>query len=142
MAAAAASSWVAGTCPAPWSEPGSRRPTRPRPPLRLVVAGPVVAAPHRRAHLTRRGRLVAGAATLAAAVGITLASGPPAPGASATGTVTVTVRSGQTLSEIAAAELPELPVRAGVTELQLLNGLSSSQVQAGQTLRVPRRTGR
>jgi LysM repeat protein len=49
------------------------------------------------------------------------------------------VRSGQTLSEIAARELPDLAVSDGVVELQLANALSTSQVRAGQTLLIPAR---
>ena len=50
---------------------------------------------------------------------------------------TVTVQAGQTLSAIAAHELPEMPVREGVARLQLANGLSSSEVHAGQVLQIP-----
>ncbi|HET7476022.1 MAG TPA: LysM peptidoglycan-binding domain-containing protein [Dermatophilaceae bacterium] len=49
-----------------------------------------------------------------------------------------TVRAGQTLSEVAALELPSLPLRQAITELQLVNSLNSSQVHAGQTLLIPR----
>ena len=50
---------------------------------------------------------------------------------------TVTVEAGQTLSSIAARELPDMPVREGVARLQLANGLSSSDVHAGQVLQIP-----
>ena len=50
----------------------------------------------------------------------------------------VTVKPGQTLSEIAAAELPEMSLNDGVVRLQVANNLASSQVTAGQHLVVPR----
>jgi hypothetical protein len=49
----------------------------------------------------------------------------------------VTVRAGQTLSGIAAEHLPQLPIRDAVVELQIFNGLSSSNIHVGQTLRIP-----
>jgi LysM repeat protein len=47
------------------------------------------------------------------------------------------VQSGQTLSEIAATQLPDLPVAEAVAQIQLANDLASDQVHAGQTLRIP-----
>ena len=44
---------------------------------------------------------------------------------------------GQTLSEVAAEQLPDLPLAEGVARLQLANHLSSTQVHAGQTLLIP-----
>jgi LysM repeat protein len=86
--------------------------------------------------LTRLGRLVVTLliATAVAVLGVGLAgqlataSSAPRP---------VTVQSGDTLSEIAARELPGLSIADAVIEIQLANGLSSSQVDAGQTLLVP-----
>jgi LysM repeat protein len=49
----------------------------------------------------------------------------------------ITVRAGQTLSGIAAEHLPALSIPDAVVELQLLNGLSSSNIHVGQTLRIP-----
>jgi hypothetical protein len=49
----------------------------------------------------------------------------------------VTVEGGQTMSAIAARELPDLPVPEGVARIQLANRLSSSDVHAGQVLRIP-----
>ena len=49
----------------------------------------------------------------------------------------LTVESGQTLSQIAARELPGVSVREGVVSLQLANALSTDQVHAGQQLLVP-----
>ncbi len=48
-----------------------------------------------------------------------------------------TVRPGQTLSEIAARELPAMTVREGVARILLANNLSSSEIHAGQTLAIP-----
>jgi LysM repeat protein len=50
---------------------------------------------------------------------------------------TVTVSAGQTLSEIAAATLPELAIADAIVEIQVANSLSTDQVHAGQTLRIP-----
>jgi LysM repeat protein len=49
----------------------------------------------------------------------------------------ITVRAGQTLSGIAAEHLPGLPIRDAVVELQVFNGLSSSNIHVGQTLLIP-----
>jgi hypothetical protein len=86
--------------------------------------------------LTRFGRLVVGLliAAAVAVLGVGLA-GQLASASSAPRPVTVV--SGDTLSEIAARELPGLPIADAVIEIQLANGLSSSQVHAGQTLLVP-----
>lgn len=87
--------------------------------------------------LTRRGRvlLVAVAALMVlAAFSITRAvaseSAVPLP--------TVTVTQGQTLSEVAAAQLPTVPLSEAIYQIQRANGLGSSQVSAGQTLSIPR----
>ena len=110
-----------------------------RPRLQLVPTGPDVdAAPHS-VRLSRRGRLVRTGAVvvIAVALGWTLVSTVTA------GAVppmhTVTVQSGQTLSSIAARELPGLPVREGVAQIQLANGLSSSDIHVGQILQIPAR---
>ncbi len=105
--------------------------------LRLVPTGPDVAAPRRHSRITRRGRL---AVTLLVTVAVvvlatSLTSAVAAP--TGVGQPAVTVRSGQTLSEIAAAQLPQLPVRQGVVQLQLANDLTSLHVHAGQVLVIP-----
>jgi predicted Zn-dependent protease len=48
-----------------------------------------------------------------------------------------TVSAGLTLSEIAATQLPSLPIQDGMARIQLANGLSTSQVHAGQLLQIP-----
>lgn len=49
----------------------------------------------------------------------------------------ITVEAGETLSQIATRELPGVPLADGLVELQLLNELPTSQLHAGQTLRIP-----
>ncbi len=50
---------------------------------------------------------------------------------------TVTVQPGQTLSEVAATELPQLSIAEGVAQIQLANAMNTSQVRAGQRLAIP-----
>lgn len=101
---------------------------------REAVAAARAAAPAMR--LTRFGRLVR--TVLVAGVISVLGVGLAGQLASASGDArTVTVRSGQTLSGIAARELPELSVTDGVVELQVANGLSTSQIHTGQQLVIP-----
>lgn len=86
--------------------------------------------------LTSFGRLVV--SVLAAIVLALLLSTYAGSLASASGDAEeITVQAGQTLSEIAAKHLPDLSIRDAVVELQILNGLSTSHIHAGQTLRVP-----
>ena len=121
--------------PAPVRVPA--RPARPR--LRLVPTGDAV--PTRTAgpvRLTRAGRL---AITLTVAAAL-LALAFVAFGGGASGAATVidhatTVAEGQTLSQIAATELPTLPVGEAVAQIQLANNLASAHVHAGQVLVIP-----
>ena len=109
-----------------------------RPQLRLVLPCERAVAPVRVAlRINRRGRLVITLTVLAAAttLGLVLstsvmASGPQIDHAT-------TVSAGQTLSEVAAAQLPGLPINEGVARIQLANGLNTSQVHAGQSLLIP-----
>jgi hypothetical protein len=136
----AAAAWDPAPLPSglPTGRPGGRPGGRPegRPHLVLVPTGPeVVAAP--RLRLTRAGRLAltvtALVATLALAV-LLLAGGAPAAPVVDHAT---TVRQGQTLSEVAAEQLPQLPVAEAVARIQVANSLSSTQVHAGQSLLIP-----
>ena len=112
--------------------PASRPTPASRP--RLVLVPQPAAEPTYR--LTRRGRLVV-ALLVALAVSL-LALAFAGQLASAAGPArSVTVESGQTLSEIAARELPQLPITDGIVELQQANNLSTSHVHAGQTLLIP-----
>ncbi|MCA1781819.1 MAG: LysM peptidoglycan-binding domain-containing protein [Dermatophilaceae bacterium] len=49
----------------------------------------------------------------------------------------VEVRSGQTLSQIAVAEMPGVPVAEAVAQIQLANNLPSTHVTAGQVIVIP-----
>ncbi len=86
--------------------------------------------------LTRAGRLAITLTVLVAAVAVAIAvfSG----GASATVVDhATTVQSGQTLSEIAAQQLPSLPVADAVARIQVANDLTSGEIHAGQSLLIP-----
>ena len=86
--------------------------------------------------LTRFGRLVV--ALLVAAVVSLLAVGLVGQLASASGG-SRTVTAGQTLSGIAARELPRLSLSDGVVALQVANGLSTTEIHVGQQLVIPGR---
>jgi len=111
--------------------PGARRPhlvVLPGGAGRLVSNGTV--------RITRRGRLalVALALAIVAIVGL-IGMG----GAGATEPLpTVTVAPGQTLSEIARAELPLMSIGQGIVAIQIANKLSTAQISAGQELVIPR----
>ncbi len=86
-------------------------------------------------HLTRRGRLAVTLSTLAVlallpVILLTLVV-PADAGAE------VIVRPGQTLSQLAATHLPEMTQDVAIVQIQRVNGLSSSQLQAGQVLQLP-----
>lgn len=110
--------------------------------LRLVPSvGGDVAVDGSGLALTRRGRLaitvvVLVAFVLAVAIGMSMATAAPAPIASVAGS-SVTVAAGETLSGIAARELPALSVREGVARLQVINNLSTTAISAGQVLVIP-----
>lgn len=117
--------------------------------LRLVPGGLVetaspandlVASPVR---LTRFGRLVfvGLVVALVALVGsialvLSLVSTPSGPSA-VTPTHSITVADGETLSQIAARELPQLTIAQGVARIQTANTLPSTEVAAGQRLEIP-----
>lgn len=86
--------------------------------------------------ITRRGRLALFAVALAAATSLGV-SGLSGAGA-AEAPFVVTVAPGQTLSEIAASQLPDLSVSNAIVAIQLENELSTAQVSAGQRLVIPR----
>lgn len=119
--------------------PALSQPTA-RPRLVLVPTGReavrVARATQPPLRLTRFGRLVL--SLLIAGVVSVLGVGLAGQLASASGEPrTVTVQAGQTLSGIAARELPELSIADGVVELQLANSLSTPAIHAGQQLVVP-----
>ena len=106
-----------------------------RPQLRLVGPGERAFVPDTR--LTRRGRLlitlVVTAAAMALAVGIATSVSAAAPQIDHA----TTAFAGQTLSEVAAAQLPGLPINEAVARIQLANDMNTSQVHAGQSLLIP-----
>ena len=86
------------------------------------------------------GRTLLAVVLLVAAVavgGLALRSVPALRGPAPSPAHSVTVQSGQTLSEVAEVNLPHLPIAEGVTRIQLANRLNSAHVHAGQTLRIP-----
>ncbi|HEY2508479.1 MAG TPA: LysM peptidoglycan-binding domain-containing protein [Streptosporangiaceae bacterium] len=98
--------------------------------------------------LTRRGRLVVGAAVLlvstAAALAISIAASGGAqasnhgqPRAAYQGMHQVVVRPGQTLWSIAARAEPSADPRLVIQEIMTVNALVGQKVQAGQLLWVP-----
>jgi LysM repeat protein len=112
------------------------------PQLRLVLPGERFVAPVRVAtRINRRGRLLVTLTVLAAAttLGLTVANTVMASGSQIEAPIhsVTTVSAGQTLSEVAAAQLPGLPINEGVARIQLANGLNTSQVRAGQSLLIP-----
>lgn len=100
-----------------------------------------VVGPHERAarpaalRITRRGRLTLTSTVLLvlvlAVASLVNAMGPA--GASSA----VVVEPGMTLSQIAAEQLPELPLSQAVTDIQRANKLSTTEIAAGQTLVIP-----
>ena len=132
----AAVAWDIAT--APVGAPG-RTPRGPvRPHLTSVPCGKAaVVRPAVPVRITRAGRLAITLTLAVALVVLALALFP----AGASGTVidhSTTVRSGQTLSEVALRELPQLPVADAVARIQVANNLTSSQVHTGQSLLIPR----
>ena len=116
-----------------------RVPVRPaRPQLVSVPTGAAVPkVPGRPLRITRAGRLALTLSVVVAAVALAVAlfSG----GASATVIDhSTTVGTGQTLSEIATQQLPQLPMAEAVAQLQIANDLTGSDIHAGQTLLIPR----
>ncbi len=99
--------------------------------------------------LTRRGRaVVAAAATVLAAVAASLIVVAAATGAQATnhgqpgggyaGMREIVVRPGQTLWSIAAAAEPSADPRVVIQQIMTVNSLTTTQIQAGQLLWVPK----
>ena len=87
--------------------------------------------------ISRRGRLARSAAAVLVAAALAWTGVTAVTAGATVPQHTVTVDAGQTLSSIAARELPDLPVREGVAQIQLANGLSSSDVHVGQILQIP-----
>lgn len=107
-----------------------------RPHLVVLPGGGQGAADVGGVRLTRRGRvaLLVLVVALAAVLGMVGLRGAGA----AEPLRTVTVGAGQTLSEVAAVELPDRSISEGILAIQLANSLSTAQVSAGQELVIPR----
>ena len=86
---------------------------------------------------TRRGRLVMAVAASAAVLALAMVLAASVDAAAPEIDHATTVLAGQTLSEVAAVQLPSLPIPDAVARIQLVNGLNSSQVHAGQSLLIP-----
>jgi hypothetical protein len=86
--------------------------------------------------ITRRGRLALLGLVLAIAATVAL-MGMGGAGA-AEPLPTITVAPGQTLSEVALAELPQMSISEGILAIQIANQMSTAQVSAGQQLVIPR----
>lgn len=120
---------------AAWDVAPLERP-RSRPALHLVPRGPDAGTREPALRVSRFGRLLATAGGVVVVTVLALALlGIAAAGAATDHTVTV--QAGQTLSEVASVELPQLSVAEGVARIQLANDLSTSQVHAGQELAIP-----
>ena len=92
-----------------WDLTSGGRAARPR--LRLVPTGPDVRPTHLR--LNRRGRLAVTVVVLAAVLTVTVVLAAGSGAAEPVPQRTATVTAGQTLSEVAAAQLPDLPIARG-----------------------------
>jgi LysM repeat protein len=84
-------------------------------------------------HMRPVGRLVA---VLVLALCVSLGLAVAAHGSS-TADTTVVVQPGDTLWSIASQRYPSDDVRARVEDIERANGLSSPQIDAGETLRLP-----
>ncbi|WP_192498716.1 LysM peptidoglycan-binding domain-containing protein [Ornithinimicrobium pratense] len=87
--------------------------------------------------ITRRGRLaLTSTATLVVALVLLSLMGLIGP---AGATSSIVVQPGMTLSQIAAEQLPDVPLSEAVTDIQRANKLSTSSIAAGQELVIPGR---
>lgn len=131
---------IRGLAPEPFRMPSAAA----RPCLRLVDPDERLKEVYPSVRLTRRGRLVVTATVTFALVvlAVLLATSVGAASTPRDYTSTVSpgqtlVSSGQTLSEVAAAHLPSLPIDEAVALIQLANGLNTDQVHSGQSLLIP-----
>lgn len=116
---------------------GVRSPTTP-PTLRLVSSDErALGSVHLAARATRRGRLVLTLMAILAVVVLALMVATSVDAAEPEIDHATTVLTGQTLSEVAAAQLPTLPIPDAVARIQLVNAMNTSEVQAGQVLLIP-----
>jgi len=118
------------------------RPPAHRPQLVLIPGGAAAAVDGAdraaRPVALRVPRWVRLALTLAVlAVAISLVMGIGGAGAVPGPLGSVEVRAGQTLSEIARAEMPGMPTAEAVARIQLANNLPSTHIRAGQVILIP-----
>ena len=113
-------------------------------PLRLVASDGLLrpderalAASRSATRLTRRGRLAVTVMATIAVATLALLLATSVDAAAPEIDHATTVLAGQTLSEVAATQLPTLPVRDAVARIQLANDLNTSQVHSGQSLLIP-----
>lgn len=99
-------------------------------------AGAAGSAPGRSLRLTRRGRLTLTLASTGVVAALVATMGGLVPAFGEAPAREVVVRPGQTLSQIAATELPDLPLDRAIVQIQLANQLNTLQVHAGQTLQI------
>ena len=131
---------------AAWEVVPTHAPVRDRRAHLRLVPSPTSSAPSAAAsrrsvgpaplRLTLVGRLVL-AVLLAAVAVLVLAGTVGAARGAAPAPTTVTVQAGQTLSELAVTHLPQVPIAEGVAQLQLVNGLNTPAIHAGQRLVIP-----
>ena len=116
----------------------ARMPARPaRPHLVAVPCGDEVAPRSvQPLRLTRAGRLTITLSALALLV-VAAMTMLPRPSSATVIDHATTVQQGQTLSEIAARQLPQLPVADAVARIQVANNLPTNQVRTGQALLIP-----
>lgn len=82
-------------------------------------------------------RLAVTLSVVAVAMSMALGVGAGGSGATAAPLGSVEVRAGQTLSEIARAEMPGIATVEAVARIQLANEMPSTQITAGQVLVIP-----
>lgn len=107
-------------------------------PLAEIIPLPVRRASSTRVVLTRRGRLVRTFVVtfLVALLALMIAARVNAPGEVEVARTAV-VGQGQSLSDVASRELPQMPVDDAVMTLRVFNDIGGTSVQAGQILRIP-----
>lgn len=128
--------------PAPRRRPGHLRlvPTGAGPSNAVLPEAAAAPTARRRAaalRITRRGRLaLTSTATLVVALVLLSLMGVIGPaGASSS----VVVQPGMTLTQVAAEQLPDVPLRQAVTDIQRANKLSTTSIAVGQELVIPSR---
>lgn len=106
--------------------------------LHLVPTGALVIQPSPApAAVFARRRFAAACVALVVIAGALMAGRAMAAGAEVVPQHEVTVRAGETLSEIAAREMPAVRTDQAVVAIEHASNLGSLQVQAGQKLLIP-----